>query len=75
MAIELITEACGCCGCQLSPHGAFQSSFDHGEQVTCGQCGAINTMVVENDGTAYVGTWACEHGKGCDEPCEECENA
>lgn len=46
----------------------------HDEQeLTCGYCGAVNRVSVDEDGDAWIGHWTCCHDVPGDSECVMCD--
>lgn len=61
---------CACCGLAI---GRSDNTYAEDDEFTCPECGATNTVFVDEEDGAYFGAWRCTHGESGEEPCDQCE--
>lgn len=62
---------CGKCGAACIQSDKYGGFYD-GQEATCEECGALNTVSADED-EAYPGRWWCKHGADDATPCAACD--
>lgn len=64
---------CGFCGAEIPGKDPRSGWYWDGEDITCDDCSAVNSISVDAETDAYVAHWTCKHGKDDETMCDECE--
>lgn len=64
---------CGICGAEIPGKDPRSSWYWDGEDITCDDCGASNSVSVDDESDPYVSSWTCKHGKDDETMCDLCE--